>query len=477
MSSKFTKSVAVLAGGSAFGQVLLILISPILTRLYEPADFGTLAVYSAILNILVVFSCLRYEIAISLPKSDLAAHNLMAACFIVLLFLSALLFLTTNIFGENILGWLNADGLLPYDWLIPVGFFFSGAFLILRNWAIRKGLFRNIAKVTLRQAILMSVVQLCFYKTGSLALVVGQTVGQSAGLFGLAKSISIKKTLKSVRLKRITWLVVRYKNFPLYSTWTGAFNALGNQLPALIFAGMFGGAVAGFYVLAVRVLAGPASIIGQAVASVFLSGAADARRTGELGKSLVDVSLSLAMLSFPPTIFIILKAELLFTIVFGEKWVTAGTYSAILAPMLAMMFITSPISTVCAVLDRQLSATFFQATLLVVRILAIMVGVELANPNVAVSFFSAGSTICYTIFLVILTRLARGDIIRLMRGLLQSVVASSVAYAPLYFIDGQRLGMVPSAYEELILSTICLILSCLICYFCWRTCDRAETKI
>jgi len=42
--SAFAKNVSVLVGGTAMGQVITVLASPLLTRLYAADDFGALAV-------------------------------------------------------------------------------------------------------------------------------------------------------------------------------------------------------------------------------------------------------------------------------------------------------------------------------------------------------------------------------------------------------------------------------------------------
>ena len=39
----FVRSVAVLAGGTGLGQAVVVLASPLLTWIYTPEDFGTLA--------------------------------------------------------------------------------------------------------------------------------------------------------------------------------------------------------------------------------------------------------------------------------------------------------------------------------------------------------------------------------------------------------------------------------------------------
>jgi len=36
----FARAVALLAGGAALGQAITVLVSPVLTRIYSPEDFG-----------------------------------------------------------------------------------------------------------------------------------------------------------------------------------------------------------------------------------------------------------------------------------------------------------------------------------------------------------------------------------------------------------------------------------------------------
>ncbi len=46
--SAFAKKVSVLVGRTALGQVIAVLATPLLKRLYAAEDFGVLAVYSSI---------------------------------------------------------------------------------------------------------------------------------------------------------------------------------------------------------------------------------------------------------------------------------------------------------------------------------------------------------------------------------------------------------------------------------------------
>ena len=69
-----------IAGGTGVAQLVGILSSPIVTRLYTPSDYGAYAVAASVLAVLVSVACIRYEGAIPLPASDVAAANVLALC-------------------------------------------------------------------------------------------------------------------------------------------------------------------------------------------------------------------------------------------------------------------------------------------------------------------------------------------------------------------------------------------------------------
>ena len=68
--SEFNFNVFTLMVGSTLAQAIPIAITPILTRLYTPEDFGVLALFIAITSILGSVVNGRYEQAIILPKKE-----------------------------------------------------------------------------------------------------------------------------------------------------------------------------------------------------------------------------------------------------------------------------------------------------------------------------------------------------------------------------------------------------------------------
>src|SRR5512142_456745 len=83
-TNTFGRNVALLAGGTAFGQVITVAAAPLLTRLYSPGDFGVLAVFGSIVSVLAVVASLNYHLAIPLPDEDSAAARLLVLSLLLL---------------------------------------------------------------------------------------------------------------------------------------------------------------------------------------------------------------------------------------------------------------------------------------------------------------------------------------------------------------------------------------------------------
>ncbi len=62
-SSSFATDVLKLVTGTTFAQIIAILASPLLTRLYGPEAFGFLALFTSITSIIGVIACMPLAIS------------------------------------------------------------------------------------------------------------------------------------------------------------------------------------------------------------------------------------------------------------------------------------------------------------------------------------------------------------------------------------------------------------------------------
>jgi len=201
LNNDFNKNVLILSGGTVVAQTLTIFISPILTRLYSPEDFGTYAIFLSIVSIVLVISCGRYELAIMLPEKDEDAINVAALAFIINTTVSLLFFFLILIFKDPILNLLKADSLSFWIYLAPLTIFFIGLFYILNYTNNRFKLYKDISKATIMRSIVNASMLLLMgvLKTGFSGLISGQIISQIVANTKLFYNIQNKGLLKDIK--------------------------------------------------------------------------------------------------------------------------------------------------------------------------------------------------------------------------------------------------------------------------------------
>ena len=122
--SSFWKNVFTLALGTGIAQLIPIMISPILTDLYSPEDFGVYGLYFSCTMVLSVIICGRYEMAILLPEKDEDRINLLMLCVIIAVFITVFLFIMIYFWGDWFAVMLKNDSIkrllifIPLLWIL-----------------------------------------------------------------------------------------------------------------------------------------------------------------------------------------------------------------------------------------------------------------------------------------------------------------------------------------------------------------------
>lgn len=349
---------------------------------------------------------MRYQLAIPLPERDEKAAHVVVLSFMVVLGMSLLTAVVVIFWSQSIAALANTPALAGYMWLLPVGLLAMGTYQVFNYWAIRTKSFSAIARTKLTQSGSMVAVQLAGYALGPLALLVGRVFGHAAGTttLGMLAVRNRWSAFRAVKFGGVIQAAGRYRRFPIYSTWGGAFNTAGVQLPPLLFAAFFSSSGAGIYMLAHRVLAMPMTLIGRAIADVFFSHAADAERENRLAPLAAGIHENLAHIAMPPALILVLAGPELFTLVFGASWQQAGEFAQWMAPWIYLVFVTSPLGMLFSVLEKQAQGMLFQGLLLSVRIGSLVTGAFYSDIMFAVALFSTTSALCWLGFLVWIVR-------------------------------------------------------------------------
>jgi len=420
-SSSFTTDVLKLVTGTTLAQIIVVLAAPFITRLYGPEAFGLLAIFTSITSIIGVIACMRYEMAIMLPKADEEAANLLGLCLLCAAVISGLTVPALYFGGDALLSLLRAPGLGLYLILVPPLIFISGVFLALNYWNSRAKQFGrlSVARITCSFATTGTQLGAGFvgYATGG-SLIGANLVGVSVstGVLGgqiwrenhvlLRRSISWRGMLDGLK---------RYKKFPLIDSGSALLNTISWQLPALLLTVFFSPVVVGFYSLGFMVLQMPMSLIGGAIAQVFFQRASEAYHQGTLTQLVENVFAVLLKLSVFPMLLLAITGEELFLVIFGVAWGEAGIYAQILSFWAIFWFISSPLSTILSV--REKLTVGFGTTILnfSTRFLSLMIGGVLGSAILSIVLFSISGVLVYGFSCFVFLRLAGVSVIGALR--------------------------------------------------------------
>lgn len=346
--SEFSRNVLTLMTGTTIAKAIPIAISPILTRIYTPEDFGVFALFISITSILATIANGRYELAIMLPKKDEDAINIFALGFIITCIMTIITFILVLIFNDYFTNLLGNKEIGFWLYFMPLALFFSGLSNILNYFNNRRKNYKDLRNATILKSIILAVVQISvgFIKGGAIGLISGSLLSNMFANMKLARNILKDKMLLSkIKKVKIITLSKKYKDFPKFSMPAGLLNSSATNLNNTLIPTFFSLTTLGFYSLVGKVLSMPSSLISGSIGQVFFQQASyEKKKTGSAHKVFKQTTIRLILLAIPIFTILYFTVEDIFTILFGEKWSVAGTYAKILIPLFFVQFVVSPLT-------------------------------------------------------------------------------------------------------------------------------------
>jgi O-antigen/teichoic acid export membrane protein len=334
-------SLTLLAGGAA-AQLLPLLIGPLLTRLYAPAEFGVYHLFAAVAANVAVVACARYEFALPLEHDDAGADALRVLCLWLLLATGAVSAVAAGVWAVAVAaGW-------PL-WL-PLAVLGWGALSLATLLATRAQRFRALAASRVVQHGGGALAQLFagWAGLGLAGLIAAPLLAVAACLLLLGLPLRGLGAAGAARLREVAR---RHRDFPLLNTPHAFSGALQDTLSVALIAGTHGAAAAGFWGLALRYLKAPATLVGSAVSQALYPALATQRGAagGASPAGRAAVRRVMLVLAAPAVLLVLLLWALApeaFAWAFGEPWRPAGELAAALALYIGVHFVASPLGVV-----------------------------------------------------------------------------------------------------------------------------------
>lgn len=414
--SGFFRAVAVLAGGAATGQAITLAASPVLSRLFDPDEFGVLALYTGALVIAMAVSSLRLEQAIGIPRSPQIAFNVMTLAVGISAVVALFVLVLGLLAPELLLRFTDVD--VPYVvlWLLPVGILFGSLHQALEIWALRTRQYSPIASTKIRQGITTALAQIGagLLGAGAVGLTAGHALGQSVGAGSLVAKTVRSRALRRPRLRELRSALARYKHFPLLATPAALLNSASLQVPIFVLASTFGAAVTGQFFFSLRITMAPAGLIGRSISNVFYAEATalGRHRPVALRKLLLATSAKSFLLGLPVALILLFAAPVAFSRVFGDNWQLAGDFSQVMAAMLLANFALTPVERVFFVIERQTQNLGTNIARMLLSVGSTVIPASLGLPSTeVVLIYSAAMAVYYLgvlgVAVALLTSMAR----------------------------------------------------------------------
>lgn len=383
--SEFSKNVLTLVSGTVISQLIVLGLSPILSRLYTPEEFGILGTYMSIISAVSLFSAGRYELAIILPEKDEEAINLFAIAFLINIGISLLSFIFSFIFiylfadklglDENFIFWL---------YFSPLFIFFIGSYQILSNWANRKRNYKSISYYRISNSLITASTNTCLgvMKTGSAGLFIGNLLGSIVAVVVFWGTLfsEFKSLIKFITRNKMAEVAKQHKKFPLTNSFQAASDML--QVNGIIYfiSYFFTQTVVGSFSYTIRVLQAPMNLIGGAIAQVFYQQASSLKNENKDVSQLVSSTMKKsALIALPVPIILFVCGPEIFAFVFGEKWKEAGEYARMLSPWIFLDFIRATVSQVVFITEKQNKLLWFSFIGNLLLVIAMLFGGIIAN--------------------------------------------------------------------------------------------------
>lgn len=338
-----------------FSQIIGLLLTPIVTRLFSPEAFGITNLFGSICIVFGVVSTLGYHGAIILPKKDLEALKVLNLCLISLILITTFSAIIVG-FGKDLIAiGFNSPQLTQLLWMLPLFVFFHGVYQTFHAWNVRLMKFGNLAKSKITEIIIKK-----FYQLGAgflglstgYNLIIANLIGSIAKIFLLFQNINLT-SIKNTFSIDIYDVAKRYRKFPMYSLWGEFISRIPAVIISFLIIKYFGNDLLGHYALSILVLSLPLSLISGSINEAFIPRVATAKHQNKHTLLLEKVYIRLVAILIFPFLIIGFFGDRLFPFVFGEQWFQAGVIAQILVFRLFIENIFSPPLALIDVMEKQ----------------------------------------------------------------------------------------------------------------------------
>ena len=354
----YIRNIATVFSGNIIAQAIPLILGPIITRLFTPEEVAVYGAYITIGSMFAVIACLRFELAIMLPKTNEEALEIVRRNVRLAFTVALISVLLSILFKDQMIEYTENKEVVYFLWAVPLMVFFTGVYQSFYNYTTRIKSYKKVTSSRVVQSTGVNgfAIVLNYLKTGPFGLVSGHVLGLFA-----STAILFKKEYIVGKVASLKELFKNYRDFPLVNGPHAFTDILFQRFGIMyLLIDFYGLEIYGFYELSNRYLKGPLRLITSSVAQVFFQQTAEEKSNDQSSmKTLIKTSFISLGIGVPMLVVLLFFGEDLFALVFGESWAMAGVVASIMVWSLFTNFLSSPISTIPILFNKQKQAFVF----------------------------------------------------------------------------------------------------------------------
>lgn len=352
---EFAKHVLTLMTGTGLGQVIALLLIPIVTRFFSPEDFSTLEQFAMLQAILGVFATGKYEFAIMLPDEQNKSQALVKLALKISCWFSVslliVLFFTKGLLAD---AYQNPD-LENWLLLLPIAILGFAVFNTLNFWFSKKKKYKIAAKSKVIHPLVSEPIKiglgLAAWSGGGLVTAV--VLGRIVTSIYMIKSYLTDIAGTSVSNDLVKTVAKEYRKYPIYTIWGSLFGRLAQWSHIFLFSYFFGIWSIGFFALSRRLIQNPLNILSNSFSQVFYQRISEIKDPKQLRVFYFKHLIRFSGLAAAMVVVIQLLPDNTMGVILGEGWGETMLFLKVLCWWFALNFVSSSLSFINHRLQKQ----------------------------------------------------------------------------------------------------------------------------
>jgi O-antigen/teichoic acid export membrane protein len=332
--------IAIVAFGVGLGPLVQLLATPLLARTFSPADFGQLALFTSVVSILTVVSCLRYEGAIQVVEDAHIDAIIWAALLVVgLTFVVGMVGLHLRVVQNSFESLYNLAGNITWVAIVAAS---AGTILVASNLTMRTN--RYVKNALVRSGVSVLFVALALGVSG-ISLLHANAI--AFAIVGVAALAFLWTNIGKFNVGETMQIAREYLKYPFLLAPTSLLDAVALTLPVLFISGSYGMDSTGHYAQIQRLIGAPMLFAGVVAGQLFAKRSGELFRAGQSSRPLLwKVVRNMTLLGLLVILAIAWFGEPICMLILGRAWRFDTQFLLLASVPLVVRSVISPVSTV-----------------------------------------------------------------------------------------------------------------------------------